>query len=101
MTIEFDDKGKFFTDIVSKTPVSAMIQTVTHRIHGNIHVGLDRRIKDEMDLPEKFIAVTDAVIYSSDERVLYRTRFLAVQRCEIVWVLPDSEMIDPLKEGGK
>ncbi len=71
MTIEFDDNGKFFTDIVSKIPIPVLIQTVTHRIHGNIHVTRDHRLKDELDLPEKFVAVTDAIIYSPDEQVLY------------------------------
>jgi hypothetical protein len=94
MTIEFDDNGKFFTDIISKTPVPVLLQTVTHRIHGNIHVAQDRRLKDELDLPEKFIAVTGAVIYSADDQVLYHASFLAVQRDEIVWVLPDSEITD-------
>jgi len=97
MTIEFDDNGKFFTDIISKTPIPAMIQTVTHRIHGNIYITQDRRLKDELDLPEKFIAVTDAVIYSPDGQELYQASFLAVQRNEIVWVLPDSEMADSSK----
>jgi hypothetical protein len=101
MTIEFDDKGKFFTDIISKTPIPAMIQTVTHRIHGNIHIAQDHRIKDELDLTEKFIAVTDAVIYLPDGQVLYRAGFLAVQRDQIVWVVPDSEINDSLKGMGK
>lgn len=92
MTIEFDDNGKFFTDIISKTPIPVIIQTVTHRIHGNIHVCQDRRLKDELDLPEKFIAITDAVIYLPDDQVLHQARFLAVQRDEIIWVLPDSEL---------
>jgi hypothetical protein len=101
MTIEFDDKGKYFTDIVSKIPIPALIQTVTHRIHGNIHVTRDRRLKDELDLPEKFLAVTDAIIYSTDEQVLFQTRFMAVQRNEIIWVIPDSEISDPSKGSGK
>ena len=45
MTIEFDDNGKFFTDIISKNPIPVTIQTVTHRIHGNIHIREDRRLK--------------------------------------------------------
>ena len=101
MTIEFDDNGKFFTDIVSKTPVPAMIQTLTHRIHGNIHIAQDRRIKDELDLPEKFIAVTDAVIYSLDGQVLYQAGFLAVHRDQIVWLVPDSELKDLSKGNGE
>jgi hypothetical protein len=94
MTIEFDDNGKFFTDIISKTPVPVMIQTVTHRIHGNVHISQDRRLKDELDLPDKFIAITDAVIYSPDGQVLYQVSFVAVQREKIVWVMPDSEIAD-------
>jgi hypothetical protein len=101
MTIEFDDNGKFFTDIISKTPIPAMIQTVTHRIHGNIHIAQDRRIKDELDLPEKFIAVTDAVIYLPDGQVLYQAGFLAVQRDQIVWVVPDGEIKDSSKGDGE
>ncbi len=30
MTIEFDDNGKFFTDIISKTPMPVLIQTLSH-----------------------------------------------------------------------
>jgi hypothetical protein len=97
MTIEFDDNGKFYTDIISKTPIPAMIQTRTHRIHGNIHVRQDQRLKDELDLTENFIAVTDAVIYLPDGHVLYKARFLAVQRDEIIWVLPDSEIEESSK----
>jgi hypothetical protein len=101
MTIEFDDNGKFYTDIVSKTPIPVMIQTITHKIHGNIHVSRDHRLKDELDLPEKFIAITDATIYLPDGQILYQTQFLAVLRDEIIWVLPDSEMVGQEKENQK
>jgi len=56
MTIEFDDKGKFFTDVTTKVTVLAIIQTATQRIHGNIHVRRDQRFKDELDIDEKFLA---------------------------------------------
>jgi len=101
MTIEFDDNGKFFTDIIPKTPIPVMIQTFTHRIHGNIHISQDRRLKDELDLPEKFIAITDAFIYLSDGQVLYQANFLAVLRDQIIWVMPDSEIADRSKESAK
>jgi hypothetical protein len=97
MTIEFDDKGKFFTDIITKTPVPVVIQTVAHRIHGNIHVSQDRRLKDELDLPDKFIAITNAVIFLPDNQVMYQANFLAIQRDEIIWVLPEKEIVDLLK----
>jgi hypothetical protein len=101
MTIEFDDNGKFFTDIITKTPIPVMIQTITQRIHGNIHVCQGRRLKDELDLPEKFIAITDAVIYLPDGQILYQANFLAVQRDEIIWVMPDSEIAHPSKGSTK
>jgi hypothetical protein len=94
MTIDFDDNGKFFTDVVTKTPVPVMIQTHIQRIHGNIHVSQGHRLKDELDLSEKFIAITDAVIYLPDGQVLYQANFLAVERDKIVWVMPDNEVAD-------
>ena len=101
MTIEFDDNGKFYTDIISKTPIPVLIQTTSHRIHGNIHITQDRRLKDELDLPEKFMAVTDAVVYSPDGQILHKAGFMAVLRDEIVWVIPDSEIKDLPERNGK
>jgi len=101
VTIEFDDNGKIYTDIISKTPVHVIIQTSSHRIHGNIHVSQNRRLKDELDLPDTFIAITDAVICMPDGQALYHANFLAVQRNEIIWVIPDGEVTDPSKESQK
>ena len=89
MAIEFDDKGKFFTNVISKTALAVTVQTVTHRIHGNIHVRQGQRIKDELDAQEEYLAMTDVVIYSSDDQVLYQSGFIAVRCNQIVWVLPD------------
>ena len=35
---QFDNKGKIFTDVISKESVTAVIQTVTHQIRGFVHV---------------------------------------------------------------
>ena len=72
MSIEFNDKGKYFTDIISKLAVPAVIQTVTHRIEGSIHVRVNERIKSELDRDEPFLAVTDAKVFASDGSVLLR-----------------------------
>jgi len=90
MSIEFNDKGKYFTDIVSKSAVLAVIQTVTHRIEGSIHVRINERIKGELDRDELFLAVTDAKIFASDGSVLFQTAFLTVARSQIVWVIPSE-----------
>ena len=36
MTIHFDEKGKFYTDVISKNPVPSTIQTSNHKIEGNV-----------------------------------------------------------------
>ena len=90
MTIEYDDKGKYFTDIVTKVAVPATIQTTTHLLRGRIHVRRDQRFKDELDLNEHFLAITDASIIGTDGQILFQTPFLALQRTQIVWVMPEQ-----------
>lgn len=91
MTIEFDDKGKIFTEVVSKVSIPAVVQTTEHLIRGNVHVRRDERLKDELDRDELFLAITDASIIGTDGQTLYQTRFLAVRRAQIVWVMPAHE----------
>jgi hypothetical protein len=90
MTIEYDEKGKIFTDIVSKIAVHATVQTTTHLLRGRIHVRRDQRILDELDLSENFLAVTEASVLGADGQILFQAPFLAVRRSHIVWVIPDS-----------
>ncbi len=91
MAIEYDEKGKFFTDIIQKIAVHAMVQTTSQLIHGNIHVREGERLKDELDRDELFLAMTDAGILGVDGQVQFVAPFLAVRRSQIVWVLPDEE----------
>ena len=71
MTYEYDEKGKVFTNFVSKQPVPALVQTVTHLIRGTVHIRSGERVKDELDRDELFLAVTDASILGADGQVLY------------------------------
>jgi hypothetical protein len=89
MTIEYDDKGKIFTDIVSKVAIQATIQTTTHMLRGHIHVRRDQRIKDELDVNENFLALTDVSVLGPDGQSLFQAPFLAVRRSHIVWVIPE------------
>lgn len=91
MTIEYDEKGKFYTDIVKKQPVPVVIQTTTHLMHGLIHVRDGERLKNELERNEMFLAVTSAVIYGAEDKILYTVPFLAVQRAQIVWIMPIDE----------
>jgi hypothetical protein len=90
MSFDYDDKGKIFTDIVSKIAVQATIQTTLNMIRGYIHVRRDQRIKDELNLEENFIAITDASILGADGQTLLQTPFLAVRRSQIIWVIPEQ-----------
>ena len=91
MSFDYDDKGKIFTEVVSKIAVYATIQTTTHMLRGRIHVRRDQRIIDELDVNENFIALTEVTVLSSDGQPLFQSPFLAVHRSHIVWVLPEQK----------
>jgi hypothetical protein len=91
MTIEYDEKGKFYTDIVKKLPVSVVMQTASHLVRGQVHVRDGERLKNELERDEVFLAVTHAAIYGADDKVLYTVPFLAVQRAQIIWIMPVDE----------
>lgn len=91
MTTEFDEKGKIFTDIVSKVSIYVNLQTTTHMIRGRMHVRRDQRVKDELDRSEKFLALTDVQVLGPDGQALFQSPFLAVKREHIVWVMPEQK----------
>lgn len=88
MTVEYDEKGKFYTDVVTKVSIPAVIQTTTHLIRGFVHVRQGERLKNELEGNERFTAVTDAVVYDKDGTIAFKGPFLAVHREQIVWVMP-------------
>ncbi len=90
MSTEFNEKGKYFTDIIQKVSVPAIIQTVLHRVEGFIHVRADERVKNELDHTEPFLAVTDAKVFANDGSVLYQAAFMTIARAQIVWVIPSD-----------
>lgn len=91
MTIEYDEKGKFYTDIVKKLPVPVVIQTATHLIRGSVHVREGERIKNELERTEAFLAVTNAAVYGTADKILFTVPFMAVQRAQIIWIMPVDE----------
>ncbi len=92
MGTHFDEKGKFFTPVITKEPVAVIIQTVTHRITGNIHIRPEERIKDELDRDNVFVAVTEATVFDLGGQALHSAAFITVNRQQIVWVLPVAEL---------
>jgi hypothetical protein len=94
----FEEKGKIYTQVVSKTPVRILLQTATNRIRGNMHVKKGERLKDELDAVIHFLAVTDADVFdSAGEKLLFKANFMAVNREQIIWVFPEEEL-DSVRE---
>ena len=94
MTDEYDEKGKIFTDIVSKIAIPTIVQTTKQLIKGDVHVHRDERLKDELDRDKMFLAITDASVIGADGQTIYQARFLAVNQAQIVWVMPANESED-------
>jgi hypothetical protein len=94
MSLEFNEKGKYFTDIISKVAVPVIIQTTSHRIEGSVHVRVDNRLKYELDLNETFLAVTDARVISYEGVLLYETNFISISKMQIVWVIPTEDIVN-------
>lgn len=91
MTIEYDEKGKYYTNIVHKVPVSSIVQTTTNLIRGVIHVRQDERLKDELENEDDFLAVTDVSVLDGADNILYTAPFLAIRKNQIVWIMPLEE----------
>lgn len=92
MYTQFDEKGKIFTNVVTKKPIRVIVQTTAQRIHGDLHVRPNVRLLDALKDEALFIAITDAVIYNADNTPVYTTKFLSVNQNQIIWVLPEGEM---------
>jgi len=101
MTIHFDEKGKFYTDVVQKKTVRSTIQTSTHRLEGNLHVKAEKRLIDELKNSGQFIALTDVTIYHPRGEVLISANFVTVNRDHIIWIVPRDEVDNAPSESGE
>jgi len=86
MSIRYDHKGKYFTEVQRKEPVRARMQTRNALITGTIHVHPDHRLLDEINLADPFLPVTDAVLKQGEETLT--TSFLSVNKNQIEWLVP-------------
>ena len=91
MSIRYDDKGKFFTDVITKDEVPSIIQTLVSRIHGNLHVRIYERVKDELNRDEQFLAITNAKIFNLQGEKINENEFMLINREHIIWIVPDEE----------
>ena len=91
----FEGKGKIYTQVITKSPIKIVMQTTLHRIHGMMHVRVGDRVKDELDTADHFLAVTDAELFDiSGTNLIFKTKFLAVNLNQIIWVIPEKELVN-------
>jgi hypothetical protein len=84
-----DEKGKFFTERVSKGQVDVFITTSTGHIRGFIYVAHEQRIKDMLNShTERFIAVTDATSTAYDGSDVLEVDLMTVNKDHIISVVP-------------
>ena len=91
MVVEYDEKGKYYTDVISKDVILSHLQTQTHLIRGYVHVRKGERLSDEINSANVFLAVTNAEICNLEGEILYTSNFLVVNRSHIVWLMPIEE----------
>lgn len=90
MVTSYDEKGKIFTQVVNKHPVSVVVQTELNLIRGIYHVRSNARVKDEINGPDRFIALTNVVVYNNQKEELYQAPFLLINSEHIIWLIPDE-----------
>ena len=98
MSMRYNEKGKFFTEKITKDATPTIIQTLVHRIEGDLYVRLDERFIDALNKNEQFIAMTNAVVCNSHGQQLYQSDFLVVNRDHVVWIIPKKESDGPSQE---
>jgi hypothetical protein len=92
MITHFDDKGKIFTDVVQKVPIKVTVQLSAQQLHGTMHLRSEKRIKEEMNDPESFLALTQVDVFSVDgAELVFSTNFLAVNKKHIQWIVADVD----------
>jgi hypothetical protein len=86
----FDEKGSKFSDVITKISIPATVQTLTHRIQGNLHIREWERIRDALNKEDRFVAITEATIFSLKGDVLLETPFLVVNQEHVVWLVAED-----------
>ncbi len=92
MVTQYDEKGKIFTQVISKKPVPVIVQTTHHTIRGILHVRPSERIIDELNASIQFIAITEANVLDPQGNLLYKSNFLTLNKEHVIWIIPDEEI---------
>ncbi len=98
MDFRVDEKGKLYTQHVNKRSISVVARVEENIVHGNVHLTLDNRLKDELNNGEDYVAITQArVMELGCELPLYSTDVLIVNKQRIVWIFPRETAVTGAK----
>lgn len=98
MDYRVDEKGKVFTDHVSKHGILVTARVDDTIIQGTLHVTSDNRLKDELNNSETFIALTQAQVWTlNGTNPIYSTEVLLVNKTRINWIFPREDSTFPGK----
>ncbi|MDD5090529.1 MAG: hypothetical protein PHQ23_06390 [Candidatus Wallbacteria bacterium] len=82
-----------------KDKIRVAVYTRDYKLHGEMYLYENSRLSDILnaDANREFIAITDVKIHSiSDDKLLSKQPFIAINRREMVLVHPDSESVEAL-----
>ena len=91
MAAQYDEKGKYFTDVVSKVAIPAIVQTVVQKIEGSIHIRENERLSDELIRDDPFLPMTAVRVFDQAGRMQYESDFISIRRSQIIWIMPRGE----------
>ena len=91
MGLRYDEKGKYFTEFISKTEIPVTIQTTTNLVRGFVYVRKGERLSDELNSSGCFIPVADAIVFDANGEKRYKCDFLAIHRDHIIWLMPEKD----------
>lgn len=90
MSLHYDEKGKFFTDYITKETVKAIIQTPTNRIEGTVYIRPGERVSDMLNRSEQFLPLTEVAIYDLTGQKVYEGNFIALNINYVIWLKPEE-----------
>jgi hypothetical protein len=93
MAIRYDDKGKYFSDVIHKKAVRVFIQAAQYSINGEIYILPGSRLKDDLDQSQKFLPVTHVKVLDQDKKVLWETNFLLLNLEQVIWIIPEEDLL--------
>ena len=92
MSYFFNEKGKYFTEVVPKDSLAVLVQCQNSRVQGHIFLRPGERLKDALNMGDQFIAVSEAGVFDCQGALLYRSKFMVLNRSSIDWIIPLDDL---------